>query len=69
VTGRINFDPETGNPRAWLNKDDKPTTALEVTADRVTLHTWPDQIGEDTDEDDSARRDELEDTRLDDIPF
>jgi single-stranded DNA-binding protein len=67
VTGRVQFDPETGNPRAWLNKDDRPTTALEVTADRVTLHTWPDEIGEDTDSDDDPEA--LRDDPLADIPF
>jgi single-stranded DNA-binding protein len=64
VTGRVDFDQETGSPRVWVNKNGETVTGLAITASAVTLHTWPSEIGEDTDEETQVSEDDL-----DDIPF
>jgi hypothetical protein len=64
VSGRINADPKTGNPRAWVNPSGDAQTALEVNLLNLTLHAWPSDLVEDTDEETPVRESDL-----DDIPF
>lgn len=37
VTGRLQFDKETGGPRVWDDKNGKARSIFEVTADDVTF--------------------------------